>query len=487
MISPLNDGFLRGFLRVYFLISFLSINLVGSQVCKCANKLRVSRGNYIKVIEMTGLLRLPEILKGIWRLRRLPGGLWSGLLMAAVGICSVISDLATSALVTKQWLPSRCKFDQGLVVNGNKSIYASPPPNEAGSRTARDSQLNSDSNGGDIGIYYKSNTDPDFRATSEDIMGWWTCNPSMDSSIIPASDDLGTIFDKLFKADLQYSPDASGETSNIDGDGNTKQVIYISASAVEGSNAGVKGSFDQGYSFENDKVFSNYHCQLNPSSRGISGLQTILGSINMTTAMLQWVDNLPSLIYDGPDTPITSSPESYLELVLNAMMMVQGGSGSILSPAISGLDQKYGCITPQTEVSPFVIFLTVAVALTLTGLLSQWIYLLIYLGEKKSALEPFPNNLLTWMLQSTRESTFANSGDQLHRLSPSKESDLEGWVFGGQDGDGAWLRVTRKENAIPLTGMVSPGIAGTDDKTGGLSETVVEHSRYRGIFPYEGV
>lgn len=142
MISPLNDGFLRGFLRAYFLISFLFISLVGSQVCKCANKLRVSRGSYISVIEMTGWLQLPEILKGIWRLRRLPGGLWFGLLMAAVGICSVISDLATSALVTKQWLPSRCKFEKGLVFNANANTYSSPPPNEASFRTAGNSQMN---------------------------------------------------------------------------------------------------------------------------------------------------------------------------------------------------------------------------------------------------------------------------------------------------------------------------------------------------------
>jgi hypothetical protein len=141
MISNLNDSFLRSLLRVYFLFAFLVIGLAGSQVCKCFNKLKVMKGRQVSLVEMTGWLKFSEIMISVWKLRRFPGGLLLGLLMLTASVLALVSDLATSALVSRQYLPSRCAFTNGLVINTGVDSYISPPPNEAGARLASNAQI----------------------------------------------------------------------------------------------------------------------------------------------------------------------------------------------------------------------------------------------------------------------------------------------------------------------------------------------------------
>jgi hypothetical protein len=84
-----NDGVLggpiRAVFRVYFLISFLLLGLVGSQVVKCVNKVRLLRGQSLTMVQMTGWFRSTDIAKCLIKMRRLPGGPLPGSFMVVAG------------------------------------------------------------------------------------------------------------------------------------------------------------------------------------------------------------------------------------------------------------------------------------------------------------------------------------------------------------------------------------------------------------------
>ncbi|CZR68958.1 uncharacterized protein PAC_18859 [Phialocephala subalpina] len=452
VIVPINDSLLRGFLRVYFLIAFFAIGFLGGHVSKGVNKLKVSSGKQIKMIEMTGWLQFADILKSLWFVRRLPGGVLLGLLMLLASIGAVVSDVATSAFVDKQMLPSRCAFHRGLVIDANSPSYEAPPPNGAGARMAEDSQLNSLWNNGRIGIYSKANNRQDFRAASEDVMGWWSCSRVQDSEPLTANDTVKSMAKKLIQANLQYSIDNMGWNFMTSASWN-EQVIIWSSSTAEGTNFEVKASLDLG-KMTASTIFSNYHCYVNSSSPRLTEIHIILGTMNATLTMLQWTQNLPQYIYYGQGSPQSNRSAESLEIVLNALTMVQGAMGFMQERPLPGTDTTYGCVAPKTNISPFVVVLAVSVAFSLLGLLTWWMYLLLRLGKMRSRLEPFPNHLLTWMLQATRENVFSGHRYGPDTLTPVKESDLNAWRFGM---NGTLLRVMRRDDTLQLTSMVSPG------------------------------
>jgi hypothetical protein len=103
MLSPLDSSFLRGLLRVYFVLAFIVIGLIGSQCCKCSVKVGLSHGRSIKLNRMTGWIGGPSLIKAIWQLRRLPGGVFFGLLMIVTSIVTLVADFATSTLVYRKF------------------------------------------------------------------------------------------------------------------------------------------------------------------------------------------------------------------------------------------------------------------------------------------------------------------------------------------------------------------------------------------------
>jgi hypothetical protein len=306
-------------------------------------------------------------------------------------------------------------------------------------------------NTGRTGIYFKANDEPNFRATEDDIMGWWTCSYTKDSAPIPATDSPQQILTKLVNANLQYNGPWGGVWDISKDKTTTTHALFWSSSVVHGPGLSeIKASVDTGYNSVQPKVFKNYDCQLNHSSPQFSQVLKILSKLDANSTLGQWVFSLPALIYDGVGTPASEYSDLYLEQHLNALTMVQGGWGSTLQKPLPNSDPTYGCIILKTFISPFVILLALFVAAALLGILAWWAYLRVSLGKGGNSLDPFPNNLLTWMLQAARESSFTTSD---RGQIPEKESAVSTWVFGADPQDSTFVRVKRRFGAVPLATM----------------------------------
>ena len=107
MISQLDSSFLRGLLRVYFVLAFILLGIIGSQATKCTVKVALQRGRAVKLNKMTGWISGPSLIKAIWQLRRLPGGVIFGLIMIVASVTTLVADFATSTLVYREF-PAPC-------------------------------------------------------------------------------------------------------------------------------------------------------------------------------------------------------------------------------------------------------------------------------------------------------------------------------------------------------------------------------------------
>ncbi|TVY71274.1 hypothetical protein LSUE1_G007711, partial [Lachnellula suecica] len=366
MISPLSSSYLRALLRIYFIAALLVLGLVGSQCCKCANKLKLLRGKSVIVIHMTGWLSLSEIAKGIWSLRRMPGGPLLGPMMLTAAIVAFVADITTEYLGLYGHLPFALLM-----------IFKC-----------------SDNNGCGIGIYRKASFDAlDFCADDSDILGWWVCSDVQQDMTFSALDTFDTIDSALYAQDLQYTL-YPGQIAVFAKDGNhTKQFLAWSSSR-EGNETGaafdVKASIEQGWSYTDDKLLKNYHCTIDSGDESqLAQLNDILGGMQANETMQQWINSLPALVYDDADSNATDTPEAALQQLLNTLTMVEGGNALVNSAVLDGDDDTYGCVTPQTFIHPFVILLATAVAAALVGMCAWWASLLLSLGADRGMLKPF--------------------------------------------------------------------------------------------------
>jgi hypothetical protein len=135
------DGLIRGAFHVYFLISFLMLALVGSQLVKCVNKVRLLRGQSLSVAQMTGWFHSTDIVKCLFKMRRLPGGPMLGSFMVFAAVIAPVANILTGVLVTKNPGYSRCNFETGLVVDISAMTWAYPPANGYAALIAQNAQL----------------------------------------------------------------------------------------------------------------------------------------------------------------------------------------------------------------------------------------------------------------------------------------------------------------------------------------------------------
>jgi hypothetical protein len=208
MLWTIDSGVLRLVLRVYFIIFITLLSLIGSQCCKCAAKVDLLQGKNVDLNRMTGWLRLSDILTCIWKLRRLPGGLWLGLVMIITALLSTAADLTVALLVVPVDGLGECIFTEGLVMNWETpEAFNRPPPNGFPALIATNVQIYSNNSGCLVGIYTKvpQNGDPYFCGRDIDVLGGWGCKDvNMDSSF----DSSATVLEierSLVQANLQYS------------------------------------------------------------------------------------------------------------------------------------------------------------------------------------------------------------------------------------------------------------------------------------------
>ncbi|KAH6669343.1 hypothetical protein B0J14DRAFT_672252 [Halenospora varia] len=468
MYTTISNTLLRGALRIYFVGTFLLIGLLGAACLKCSNRLALNRGRPVAILKTTGWLRFTDLLKTLYSLHRLPGGLLYGPLMLLASITSLAADLASSTLVYQQYTYDRCTFGNGLVVNASSMNWEVPPFNSRAQLVAASSQTISSFNGGYIGIYKKANGAQNFSADASDVLGSWNCSDvHHDLNFAPTvlADDIVT---SLQNSGLQYNSTWRTMVSSDSGRRSTQLITWSSSKLDnEAEPFEVRASVDQGYNADSEKTIKSYHCLVSSSTQTEADLiGTILAKMKSNSTMGEWIHGLPSLIYEGEGTPASGDSALYISVLLNTMTMVEGGTASLLSVPSPGDDDKQGCYIIKTYVSPVVIALVGVVALMFTLLFVNWIVLLFRLSfskagrvaKGKGGVGPIPHGLLSWMLHASRERCIAGHGGLAK--APIKEKGLRKWMVGvGVEGESGekFARLQRgKGNDEASAGELAP-------------------------------
>jgi hypothetical protein len=338
MYIELSSSVVRTALRIYFMIGLVVIALLGDMCCDYRNKLRLLRGQLVKITNMTGWLPGAQLLKSAFQLRRIPGG-YLGILMVFTGLIALLSDLATSGFVHTVSRPSRCPFTRGLALNDTIAMY----PSMLGTPYfhASSSQLMSWTNGGAMGMYSKANYTADFRADEEDLIGTWNCTDTGQSiSYLTTLYNDSDIVTDVTNTDYFYNIwNTTTAISPYGGDSFTRQSLMVSTSAV-GSASGwpeaFLGTFEVKFLVDlyddlegRTKYMQPVHCTSKYSSQ-LFVVDVILANIDAPDTLNTWLSGIQGQLYEGYDS--VSILRNYLvtlEWILNSMTMVAGATNSM--------------------------------------------------------------------------------------------------------------------------------------------------------------
>lgn len=230
-----DSGHLRIALRAYFTIIFLILAFFGNQCCKKLVRLLVLKKKDVNLTLTTGWLSRSVALMTAFSQRRLPSG-WMGILMILAGSLAMLSDFVVSGFVRTVSIPARCAFTTGVVLPLNPVGYRSNSSNQQMAyKIATQAQATSQQNGGLIGIYWKANSDPNFRASNEDVVGQWNCSDAHHDAEFPVDTPAQTIGANLLQSSLIYN--YSSACNNHYPDGSISDLLIWSASVGDYTNS----------------------------------------------------------------------------------------------------------------------------------------------------------------------------------------------------------------------------------------------------------
>lgn len=110
MYVDFDSSNVRLIIRAYFIISSVILGFIGGECCKNAVKMDLYRGNKVQLSRMTGWVSGFTFAASIWDLRKLPGGVFMGIVMFIGILIAPVADLAVSAFVSSVQVQSRCEF-----------------------------------------------------------------------------------------------------------------------------------------------------------------------------------------------------------------------------------------------------------------------------------------------------------------------------------------------------------------------------------------
>jgi hypothetical protein len=445
---------------------------------------------------MTGWLRPMDIVTCIWKLKRLPGGVWLGLVMIITTLLSVSADLTVTAFVVPVLASGECLFTYGLVMNWQtQEVFSSPPPNGYPALIASNVQIYSANSNCSVGIYTKVpwSGDPAFCGRDIDILGRWECEDQNKDTFFNPNVTADSITGDLMLANLQY-PNTSywnyftpeGETTHLaicklplalrcsftkSSDftlisfkhnewENADCTAFLGSSSVGSDDLGapfnVLVSIDLNASVSDIKTMKTFLCATNSNStNGQTAINSILSQMESFTALSDWAAGLEGILYEGDGTGASDYSQSNLEQYLNTMTMVQGGSNSVLNPPTDNL--VYGCIVNKTKIATGIYFLVLFLAFIFVITLLYWILLLLVisthavvrLAKRKSGLrniKPVPDSVISWMLQAARENVQGSNANA--EGAPMKEQDLRDWIFTVIDSTQGVARIGRANESV---------------------------------------
>jgi hypothetical protein len=390
MYSEVEQSHLRYALRVYFIVGMFVLAIIGSQCCNAAAKLDLLRGKPVPLYQMTGWLHPKETFWCIWKLKRLPGGLWLGLMMCVASLVTIagkspghtlryeclgdvqfhlrenglthifVADFATNSVKAVPTM-GRCKFNQGLVVDfdQNKTVFSTPPNNGFPAVLASNAQVVSTKNGCDIGVYKKipGQNDLSFCAGVDDIYGTWQCSDmNMDHNFPPTDLVEPTIRDWLVDAKIHDNSTLTWNDVETYDQTLSDQLIIWSIIFQNSTTTPVhvRVSIDMSVGMMATKTMKSFECNVtSPDPKNLMGLFMIIASVDGNETLSEWAPGLNAKVYkcvfpdlqrnpltwklSGTGAPANSNiPElsRNISAYLNAFTMVQGGSNSVVNTTL---------------------------------------------------------------------------------------------------------------------------------------------------------
>ena len=482
MYLDIDSGIVRFALRVYFMILLFIIALLGDKCLSLRTKINLLRGRPVTVTSMTGWLRGAQLLKGMYQLRRVPGGMLGGFMLLSA-IIALLADLAVSAFVVTSNQQSRCDFTKGLAMNTTTAEY----PSMLGTcfLWASVQQVTSIENGGLMGIYKKADNSTSFAADSDDVIGNWTCQyegtPHVYDTYLDTDEDIGRL---LVEQDLLYGTIWNYyNLSNLDsGLPPSWQTLIVSADALGSSTeyegkAGafnIKAAVDQiDDSTTNQKYMQPISCKVHDLTTGGEIVNKILAKMNVPVVLDRWIGGIQGKLYDGFDSRSSIDLDNpggvplNIAWMLNAMTMVAGATNSVNYTS----DQGQGCLKPFTRIPPQVI--TLLLITTAIGIFFCcyifWLWLSVHSASKhydrkafaqqaspmmgppgrgvdsKEIRDNTPNGLIDWMQHAVHET---GTTDNM-----PKASQLRKWHFNTAHKQGRGQRLSVMHKSLSASNL----------------------------------
>ncbi|MCJ1311247.1 hypothetical protein MMC25_004918 [Agyrium rufum] len=420
-ISP---GNARLVLRIYFIAVLASVAWLSGKVLTNRARLHIIRRDNTHVPRLFGWIQGPSLLRYLPKLRHLPGGKTGFSLMVLVYSLSHVTDLTTTSLVKSITVPSRCVFGEGLVVDtAGPWEFTYPPVNGAPYILIHNSQYTSINNSGSPGIFRKANRDPRFCPTDQDTLGTWSCTSGSLFSYAAGTplEDVG--------ADLQNQgllyPTVSATFTAYNNE-YAHAIIWSSSAASDdaGTIWNVSAAVQTNPSPRDPVSMLTLSCVLDAPEA-----EPIISKMQSLTTLEVWKFAFQGLMYYGSGTPLVQDPEQELAIVLNTMVMVQGGNNYVLASPPAGEDQTQGCLAVVTNVPRVVeaLFMIVAVLFGAICLLSFFYALRIWMQDRelRRLTRSLPDDVSGWASVAVREHLITDG-----RVENVEQIELQDWVMG---------------------------------------------------------
>ena len=414
-----SSAHVRIFLRAYFTVILLLVSFLGDQCCALRVKLRLYHQKPVSIPQMTGWLSGSRTAATLLWLRTSPAG-WLGAAMIVASVLGVACDLAVSGLVVTTEVVSRCPFNTTGIYSV-LSTEALPArvfvyPTGISFNIITQAQTTSQLNGGVDGIFKKVNTDSNFRADSQDIVGQWVCNATGDEISFPGAADANTIIQTMQEQGLLFTQSsascADGTTSIYYGD------LFVWTAPEDDYPTQpwqIRAAVDVQLNFTAGLVMKTYLCYMDAPS-----LDWLLARIQLQNSLSNWCEVAKGSLYPGSvanAVALQREPGAVIASTLNTMMISSGAVWGNFSSEIK--DPTQGCLSPRALVTVPVVSLF---AITTAGAIAMALYLitlafLIRRAEadsspayRKAVEDGTPGGLVGWMRRATQETGIAVRG-----------------------------------------------------------------------------
>lgn len=434
LLLDVSSAHTRLALRIYFNVILPLLALIGDQCCRKRSQLRLLRSQTLDITQTTGWLRAPAAVYAIYSMRRSPAG-WLGFMMVLAGILWLVSDLIVSALVVPTNVVDRCAFNTTGHYGTVKTNHTVGPftPGNVGILWDQliAARVTSLSNGGLDGIYRKVNSDPTFRADTEDIIGRWKCETAGNDVTYPARESQDAIMIDLYEKDLLYNYYAPEATNYIGINVYLQFLVWSSAVGNWDQNLtgtpdeiidskelhpwDVRAAVDISPNNTQPKVMRPFHCTMNAPA-----VEFVVGKVQPQYTLEVFISYLRGMIYGyfNDNVPLVTEPGVALATVLDQIVM---------SAALSHTDQivgdpTQGCLIVRTQVPMSVILVWLLTTGVFLGVLGHYVHLTIVFRRVRAQkyshavamAECVPNGLMGWMKQAVRESSQSSMTDYPH-------------------------------------------------------------------------